>query len=1063
MTELALKQPELVGREEELIELKRSLDKAIGGEGSTMFISGEAGIGKTRIVNELNEYAKGEKCNILQGWCFSDSLNPLMPVHEAFRRVGIDHLFSKEKPPKLECVYLVNNASILLSKVERTESQLDADLFTAMLSAVGQFVKDSIVMFDAEQSSSLNVMGFGDYKILIEQGTGVHIVAILTGRENEFLINDLRKVLREVETEFGELLKEWDGDMTEVKIIEPKLRQLITSGKYEGIDYTADDPKLLQENLFDNILLGLQRLSSVSPVLFFLDDLQWADPTTLSLSHYLSRNTRNDSVLIVGTYRPEDIIQSEDGKPHPLDTTMQEMNREGLFEKVELDRLDLIGTNALVKNALGNSDFDDVFMIKIFEETGGTPLFVLEVVKLLVEVGSITQDAEGAWRLQKAVEKVDIPSKVFDVVKRRLDRLEKDQLEMLEYAAVIGEEFTTDVLERTTEMNKLALLRNLSEIQKRHNLIHYLEDKYKFDHTKIREVLYNGIGEELRREFHRMIGDVISELYKEDYDEVINDLAYHFYEAGDERAREFLIKAGDKAKDRYANFEALRLYRNAEEVTKDVEDKVAIWENIGDLLTLTGEFDSTIQAYEKAEKASMNTDIKTRMMRKVGNVYGRKGEYEKALEAFGKAKELIEEDMMPEKGRICVDEGHTYYRKGDYDKAIPLFTEALEIFEGTDNKEDLGKALRAVGNIYLGKGEYDDALRYYEKSLDVMEDIEYQHGTAAALNNIGNVYFTKGEMDKALEYYEKCYRIIRLIGDKSGISLSLNNIGVIYENKRDLGKALEYHKQSLEIRERIGDKRGISFSLGNIGIVYQYMGQLEKALEYHERSREVFEKTGQKWGLARSLGNIGIVHTMKGELDKALDYFRQSYEIDKSLGDKRSIALSLGKIGGLHKLKGELNEALELQQQSLDISEEIGEKQLLVHNHCGLAEVHLALGENRTALEHARKAGEISADIGAENLKGSSHRTLGMVHRENESWDMSVEEFEKGRTILEKVGDKGELAKLYYEYGLLWKTQGNADKARENIGKALEMFEKMSMRSGMDDCKEILNELEVAV
>ena len=82
-------------------------------------------------------------------------------------------------------------------------------------------------------------------------------------------------------------------------------------------------------------------------------------------------------------------------------------------------------------------------------------------------------------------------------------------------AAVIGEAFSPDVLERTIEMRRITLLKNLSEIEKTHKLIHYLKNKYRFDHGKIREVLYNGISEALRREYHMIIGDTITEQYKE--------------------------------------------------------------------------------------------------------------------------------------------------------------------------------------------------------------------------------------------------------------------------------------------------------------------------------------------------------------------------------------------------------------------------------------------------------------------------------------------------------------------------------------------------------------------
>jgi len=1054
-----LQPSELVGRQDELASLKGSLDAAIGGNGSTVLISGEAGIGKTRMVNELIGYARSRECSVLQGWCFSDSLTPFMPVREAFKSVGFDHLFSHEKPPRLECVYVMNSAGILLSKSERVESKLDADLFTAMLSAVGDFAKDSMSMFGSGQQSALNVMGFGDYRIIIEKGAVVHIVAVISGSENEFLIYDLRRALLDLERELGDVLKDWAGDMTEVSAIEPMINRLLSSGKYEGVDYAAEDPKLVQENLFDNILLGLQRLSTVNPVLMFLDDLQWSDPSTLALLHYLSRNTQKDAVLLVGTYRPEDVSLSEDGAPHQLETTMQLMNREGLFGRIDLHRLDQAGTGALVNNVLAPADLGEEFINRIFTETEGMPLYVLEALKLLAETGSIALNEDGRWALATDIDELEIPSKVYDVVKRRIDRLAEDQREMLEWGAVIGEEFGTDILEGILKTPRLGLLKNLNEVEKKHRLIHYLEGRYRFDHTKIREVLYGSLGNELRREYHRMVGDAIEAMRDVEEDDVLSDLAHHYYEAGDAKALDYLVRAADRAKERFSNPEAIRLCRSALEMVSDPAERVTILEKTGDVQALVGEFDGSESSYREAAGITEDDLARMRLHRKMGNVQGRKGQYAEALETFGKARGFAKDGMEPEFGRVCVDEGAVYYKKGELPMAMDLFFEGLRIFENTDNAEDLGKALRAVGNIYLSSGEYDDALEYYQKSLEVMEEVEFRHGKAAALNNIGNVYLTRGDMPKALEHYRQCYEIIRKIGDKVGIALALNNIGVAYENMFELDKSLENHEKSLEIRERIGDKRGISFSLGNLGIILQRKGELDKALETHERSLAVFKETGEKWGLARSMNNIGVLYQLMGDLDRAQEYFEKSLEIDREMGDRRSIALSNSKIGGLFNEKGEFEKALEHYTESLGISQDIGEKQVTVLNHDGLARTYVGLGKVQESIEHASKAIEISEEMKAETLIGLSRLALAIARMENGDLDGAAGDFEAARSELERVGDRSEVARLNLHYGLLWTGKGEKDRARVYLETALSSFDEMGMRLYAERTRKALDDL----
>ncbi len=1013
MNELALQQPELIGREDELDKLSRSLDNAIEGNGSTIFIGGEAGIGKTRLVCELMKDAESKGVHMIQGWCLAESLEPLMPIKTALREARMFHLVSGDPPPKVVSAYLIDDAGMLMNKAEREESGLDPDIFASMLQAVGNFIKDSLSMMDSDSGAHLHSLGYGEYTILLQSHGTLSLVTVIKGTNSEFLIDDMKQVLAETGSKFDD----WSGDISKTEELQPKISWFVDSGKYDG-RFLVDDAKIKQENLFDNILLGIQRASLEKPVLLFLDDLQWSDPSSLNLIHYLARNSRNNRVLILGTYRPEDILEAHDGKTHQLEIALQGMSREDLLHKMELKRLGPEETKRIVESMLGQTAFEKDFFDKIFKDTDGSPFFILEVIKMLAEDKAIEQD-EDAWRLKKELDEIDVPSKVYDVVKRRLDRLMKEQRRMLDCASVVGQEFQSEIVGRVMGVNKLQLLENLSEIEKVHRLIHYLKDKYKFDHAKIQEVLYNSIGEELRKEYHKIIADTIVELHEDNPDDVVNELAYHYCEARDERAGGYLVMAGDKAKEEFANEESIKLYANAVVLIKN-EERVEVLEKLGDVQSLIGDFDKAIENFEKAKGTAEDKETKARMLRKSSDVYERMGEYDKSLELLARAKKLIEEGMA-EYGKICFGEGYVHWKKGDYDNGLPLFRTALKIFEETgDDQKDIGNALRAVGNIHTSKGGYDEGVQYYEKSLAVMEKIGDQYGIATALNNIGIVHKHKGEFDRALEFQERSLEILEKIGDKQGIAMSLYNIGVAHYEKGEPVSVLEFYGRSLEILEKIGDKQGIAMSLYNIGVVYHDRGELEKALEFHERGLEILEKIGDKWGIMISLSNSAAVYHDRGELEKALEFY----------------------------------------ERGLEICLEIGEKRVSIHHHCGLAEVKLEMGDVQIAFEHAEKAIRVAIDIGAKSEEGMSHRVLGMVYREKKDRDNAIEEFEKARIILDEFGEKIELAKVFYEHGLLFKVKGEPAKAREYLKKAHSEFERMGMKLREEKCRKALGELE---
>jgi len=741
---------------------------------------------------------------------------------------------------------------MLIAKAERGEMEIDSDIFASMLRAVGAFVHDSLSMMGKEGGMGLNSLGYEKYKILVQTLDKTSLAIVIEGNESEFLIEDMKDTLAEI----GNRFDEWTGDVDEVDDIIHKISWYIDSGKYDG-KFLVDDPKIRQENLFDNVLMGIQRLSVEKTLIVFLDDLQWADPSTLTLLHYLSRNIKGFGILLLGTYRPEDMVETPGGQPHQLELTMQNMSREDLWEKVELKRLGAEDTGRVIESMLGNVKFDHEFYQKVFKETGGTPFYVLEVVKLLVAEECICPDEEGTWMLVSELDSLDIPSKVYDVVKRRLDRLLKEQRDILECASVIGDEFQSDVVGNITGMNRIQLLRNLGEIEKTHKLIHSFEKKYVFDHSKIREVLYNGIIDELKQEYHRIVADTLVELFGEKVDDVVTDVAHHYFEARDEKAAEYLIKAGDKAKEQYANEEAIKFYRNAFGLLKD-EKGLRILESQADLENLIGKYTEAIENFRAGMEIARDDETKARLLRKVAISYDKMGDRDNSLEALTSAAETIRDVESAEQGRILVSKGNFHYRSGDFDSAISIFHEAMKIFDRKESDEkDMGDLLRSIGNIHLSKGEYDDALRYYEQGLAIMEKAGNQHGIAAILSNIGIVHIYTGDLQKSLDVYGKSLDILKKIGVKYSLSLALNNMGGVYYSLGNAEKALEHFYQSLDIREKIGDLAGVASSLGNLGGLYFSLGELDKSLDYNERCLNIKEDIGDNVGVALALNNIG--------------------------------------------------------------------------------------------------------------------------------------------------------------------------------------------------------------
>jgi predicted ATPase len=969
MEESAFRQPDLIGRGEELDKLSTALSSALEGKGSTFLVCGEAGIGKTRLVSELIKEAGSKDANVIIGWCLAESLEPLMPVKSGLREAGLEHLIAGDPPPLVVSSYLMNQAGMLIAKAEREASELDADIFAGMLQAVGNFVQDSLSMMDKAGGSALNSLGYGEYTILIQAEGETSLATVIKGTNSEFLIDDMKRTLAEIGPRFAD----WSGDDKEASEVVPKLSWFTDSGKYDG-KFLVDDPKMKQENLFDNVLMGLRRASAEQPVLLFLDDLQWADPTTLNLLHYLARNTRDDRILILGTYRPEDVIRSEDGRPHALETAMQNMSREHLFERIELQRLGPEETKGIINSALGKINFDEGFFEKAYKETEGTPFFVLEVIKLLIENRAMVPGEDGVWELVLDLDGLDIPSKVYDVVKRRLDRLIQEQRELLECASVIGQEFSTDILERTSEMRRITLLKNLSEIEKNHQLIQFLQDKYRFNHAKVHEVLYNGISEGLRREYHRIVGETLEELYADKMGELVSDLAYHYYEAGDKKAKEYLVKAGDRARERFANEEAIRFYESALQMIEVEEERRAIHENLGKVLTHIGEMDGAQEHYNKAYELEKDDVKKADLHIQISNIYERKGDYKGVMGECVKGLELIGDKEIHERADLLVVKGSVYLRTGEFDNSIEFATQGLALAEKVGSQLHVAKARQVLGVVHIFKGEYDTALEHLTKALSTYEEIDKITPSIPIMSNIGLVYRDQGKFEEARKLFRQANEIAEKIEDKWGISSTLNNLGLIYRDTGDQDMALELFERGLMISRMMDDKYSIGLRYYNIGEVHMNKDDMPKALEYLKKALVLFLEVDNKRNIIETHINLAYAHVKIKDLGTALDHATVAVDLSVEIGAKGVEPMAricliqiLIDLKDLEAAEGELRETDNLLR-------EVEDRQQIAGLHIQYGRFYKARGEKDRAREEFDKAIAMLEEMGmkhwVEEVKG---------------------------------------------------------------------------------------------
>ena len=223
-------------------------------------------------------------------------------------------------------------------------------------------------------------------------------------------------------------------------------------------------PQTWKDKTFATITKELLSISANKPMIFFIDDLHWADSASLSLLHYISRVIETERILVIATFREEELNARNNDllNPSPLVETVRLMGREGLYHEIRLSELDRKEISMLAESMLGGK-INQVFEQKLQLESQGNPLFIVESLRLLSKQGSIVQE-KNQWI--HTVEKFEIPAKVKDVVLRRLDALTIVQRRVLDAASVIGNKFDPELLAAILAKDSLDILEELNSIAK---------------------------------------------------------------------------------------------------------------------------------------------------------------------------------------------------------------------------------------------------------------------------------------------------------------------------------------------------------------------------------------------------------------------------------------------------------------------------------------------------------------------------------------------------------------------------------------------------------------------
>jgi len=434
-----------------------------------------------------------------------------------------------------------------------------------------------------------------------------------------------------------------------------------------------------------------------APVLVVLEDLHWADETSLELLQYLARELRDVRVLLLASYRSDEMHRR-----HPFLRALAGLQRERLVTEIQLKRLTPEQTGELIRATFAAREPDvrisDEFRDALYARSEGNPFFTEELLKALVDSGGVYWKEGDGWQ-RKPIEQLEIPGSIREAVRARMDELAADARDTLSAAAVFGLRFPFDALRAMRGVDDELLETHLRQLIER-QLVSEVEDggdEYAFRHALTREVVYDDLLVRERKRIHRRAADVLAADPKSEPVVIAN----HLLAAGETQlAVPRLIEAADRAARTSAPREAAALY--AKVIDIGVADDV-----------LAGVVERQAEAYQAFDaslsiKAAQEAET---LYRQIGDSLGRS----RALRLEGR--------------------GHFY--EGSTELAEQRTQAAIDTLAGAESVE-LARATAQLAGLVMARTAMADSIPIAERAITMGERLDDPWTLAHALVTRGS-------------------------------------------------------------------------------------------------------------------------------------------------------------------------------------------------------------------------------------------------------------------------------------------------------------------------------------
>jgi class 3 adenylate cyclase/tetratricopeptide (TPR) repeat protein len=824
---------ELIGRKVEMAQLQEAVENLKQGKGYIFSIVGDAGTGKSRLIEEFRATLSSQDIQWREGHCYAYAQNiPYFPL--------ID----------------------LLSRAWQIEE--------------------------------------GDSSEIVRKKIEAGITNLL-GKENE--------VIPYIDTLYS-----------------------LSYPEIEGIS-----PELWKSRLHAGVQSILSALTRRGPTVICLEDLHWADTSSIEFLRFILKDFQLSAVFICA-YRP----------PFSLFTSHQLTGLSKVYNEIRLQDLSPTDAQTMVESLLKTEAIPSDLRKFIQTKVEGNPFYLEEAINALIELETLVRD-NGSWKLTRQISEAVIPSTVQGIITARLDRLERETKRILQEASVIGRAFLYEILTRITDL-KDVVDKSLNGLER----LDFIRAKtiqpdleYIFKHALTQEVVYNGLLRKERQALHERIGLVMEQLFHDRLPEFYETLAYH-YRQGQSilKAVDYLTKAGEKSLKRYALDESHSYFKEAYDLISNKPDKT--WEEAKLLIDLIIKWGYAY--YYRADYMGLINLLKAHE----ALVESHAGK-EHLVMFYGWLGLALSRRDMP------VD-GYHYLQK------------ALQIAEEVGDTKGIGYNCAWLAQVCADMGLLDEAVIYGERAREAAYRFESDQDLLSnAFMLSAYAHWMRGDVKKTAEYGQALLDYGRKHSDLRSIAFGYEGMGHSRMSAGDFPSTIEFCKKVIQVSPDPWISHGAKTLLG---MSYLATGQLKEAQSTFEDIIEHSERFGYEWLGLPAQGMKGMVLIAQGDLKQGLSLYENVMRVfreNKSLyrytvgnyfmgmvyskiaqsgGEKKNFSFLMKNIGFLIKtLPFAYKKAEEHLNIAINTAGEIGAKSVFGQAYLELGQLHKAKGKKEKARE----------------------------------------------------------------------------------------------------------------